>query len=335
MRDRLLERLISAGYSGPYGGKTDDGIRLDHVRRLLEKGLTAEAAAQTKFLETPSVMVALLTDRTFEPVWDLPDVKALTPSQMQARVKARAGALAARGLRHGGEVLEAVRAFRAAGEPARAVETADRGISAIASKPHARRYSRLISIERAYALADQGRSSAAENAFDQLLRDYPEDPVAIRLAYARVLESGGQGGQALAVIEPLDPDGLSSPARAVALQVTVCALGGENALARDARLELEDMGMDSAPALLDALLCAKDDDSARKLVLGWLLRSDIRQGAVAALQLYAEPRNVPPALADRRRRLQALIARDDVQAALKPHGRTLGWAFQRATALSY
>lgn len=337
LRDNLLARLVVSGYTGPYGGKTDDTIRLDYIRRLIEKGQVADAAAQTKFVETPSVMITLLTDRGFEGLWETPDLKALTAKDMQFRVKARAAALSARGLKHGGEVLEAVRAFRAAGEPARAVEVADKGIAAISAKPNARRYSRLVLVERAYALADQGRASAAENAFEQLIRDFPEDPVAIRLAYARVLEAAGQGAKALTVLEPLDPDGLSTPARAVSLQIAVCAQSGgsENPAGRDARLELEDMGMDAAPALLDALLCAKDDEAARKLLLGWLLRSDIRQGAVAALQLYAEPKSVLPALSDRRRRLQALIAREDVQAALKPHGRTLGWAFQRATALSY
>lgn len=336
LRDRLLERLVAGGYVGPFGGKTDDHLRLDYIRRLIASGKASDAAAQTKFVETPSVLVALLTTRAFEPLWELPEVKGLSAQEMQARVKARAAALSARGLRHGGEVLETVRAFRAAGEPAKAVDAADKGVAAIASKPNGRRYSRLILIERAYALADQGRGSAAGNAFEQLLRDFPEEPVPVRLAYARVLEAAGQGEKALAVLEPLDPDSLTSPARAVSLQITVCAHGGgDNPMARDARLELEDMGMDAAPALLDALLCAKDDEAAQKLIMGWLLRSDIREGAVAALQLYAEPKSVLPVLSDRRRRLQALIAREDVQAALKPHGRTLGWAFQRATALSY
>jgi tetratricopeptide (TPR) repeat protein len=337
LHDRLLERLVTAGYTGPFGGKTDDAIRLDYIHRLLTTARTADAAAQTKFIETPSVMVELLTGRTYEALWETPELKALTAKDMQARVRARAQALTARGVKHGGEVLEAMRAYRAAGEPARALDTADKGIAAIATKPNARRFSRLILIEKAYALADLGRSSAAENAFDQLLRDFPEDPVAIRLAYARVLEAAGNGVKAMSVLEPLDPDGLSSPARAISLQISVCAQSGapDNPMARDARLELEDMGLDAAPSLLDALLCAKDDEAARKLVLGWLLRSDIRDGAIAALQLYAEPKGMGAALSDRRRRLQALIAREDIQAALKPHGRTLGWAFQRATALSY
>lgn len=337
LRDRLLDRLVSAGYTGPFGGKTDDAIRLDYIRRLVAKGQIAEAAAQTKFIETPSVVVSLLTDRTMEPLWEQPEIKALTAKDMQTRVRARANALAARGLKHGGEVLEATRAFRAAGEPDKAADVATKGVAAVGQKPNGRRFVRLISIERAYALADQGRLSAAEAAFEQLLRDFPEDPVAIRLAYARVLEAGGQGAKALSVLEPLDPDGLSTPARAVALQVTVCALSGgpDTPQLRDARLELQDLGLDAAPAQLDALLCAKDDEGARNLLLAWLLRSDIRQGAVAALQLYAEPKSVLPVLSDRRRRLQALIAREDMQSALKPHGRTLGWAFQRATALSY
>lgn len=337
LHDRLLERLVKAGYSGPYGGKTDDALRLNYIQRLLSKGQVADAAAQTKFLETPSVMVALLADRDYEPLWEDANVKALTAKDMQARVRARAVALVARGLAHGGEVLEAVRAFRAAGEPAKAVEVAEKGIAAIAQKPRARRFARQILIEKAYALADQGRASAAENAFDQLLRDYPEDPVPIRLAYARVLEAAGQGAKALTVLDPLDPEGLSIPARAVSLQISVCAQADSNdkPAVREARLELEDMGLDSAPALLEALLCLRDDEAARKLILAWLLRSDIRQGAIAALQLYAEPKTVLPALLDRRRRLQALIAREDVQTALKPHGRTLGWSFQRATALSY
>lgn len=337
LRDRLLERLVTAGYTGPYGGKLDDGIRLDYIRRLIASGRAAEAAAQTKFIETPSVMVALLADRTFEPLWELPELKALTAKEMQTRARARAAALSARGLKHGSEVLEAVRAFRAGGEPGKAVETAEKGFAAIAQKPNARRFARQIMIEKAYALTDQGRSSAAENAFDQLLRDFPDDPVTIRLAFARVLEAAGKGDKAIAMLEPLDPDGLSTPARAVSLQILICSRNGDldNPLLRESRLELEDMGLDAAPALLDALLCMKDDVAARKLVLDWLLRSDIRQGAIAALQLYAEPNSVLPALSERRRRLQALIAREDIQAALKPHGRTLGWSFQRATALSY
>jgi tetratricopeptide (TPR) repeat protein len=336
VRDRLLDRLVAGGYTGPFGGKVNDTIRLDYIRRLMARGQAAEAAVQTKFVETPSTMISLLTDRAFEPLWEAAELKALTAQDMQARVRARALALAGRGFKHGGEVLEALRAFRVAGDPDKAIDLANKGIASIAQMPHARRFTRLILVERAYALADQGRSSAAENAFEQLLRDYPDDPVPIRLAYARVLEAAGQGAKAVSVLEPLDPEGLSAPARAVALQITICALAGNDSQPlKDARYELEDMGLDAAPAMLDALLCLKDDDAARKLVLDWLLRSDIRQGAVAALQLYAEPKTVLSALSDRRRRLQALIARDDIQTALKPHGRTLGWAFQRATALSY
>jgi tetratricopeptide (TPR) repeat protein len=337
LRERLLERLVLGAYTGPWGGKTDDHLRLEFIARLTAAGQIADAAKQTKYLETPSVLIALLADKKFEPLWSTPEVTELSAKALQARVKLRAEALRYRGIKYGPEAIEAVRAFRAAGEAAKAVDTADRSLPVISARPGGRRFARQLLIEKAYALADQGRASAASNLFDQLLRDYPEDPIAIRLAHARVLEAAGEGGKALAVLDPLDPESLSVPARAVALQISVCAqsTGADSTTAKDALAELRDMGLNAAPALLDAFLCVKDDEGARTLVLAWLLRSDIRQGAVAALQLYAEPKTVLPALADRRRRLQALLSRDDVQTALKPYGRTMGWSFQRATALSY
>jgi tetratricopeptide (TPR) repeat protein len=337
LRERLLERLVRGGYTGPWGGKTDDQLRLEFIARLISAGQTAEAAKQTKYLETPSVLVALLTDKQYEPVWTTPEVAELTAKAMQSRVKLRAEALLYRGIKYGAEAVEAVRSFRAAGDPVKAVDTADRSLAIISARPGGRRFARQLLIEKAYALADLGRTSAASNLFDQLLRDFPEDPIAVRLAYARVLEASGEGAKALAVLDPLDPESLSIPARAVALQISACAqsTGADSTSAKEALAELQDMGLNAAPALLDALLCVKDDVGARTLVLGWLLRSDIRRGAVAALQLYAEPKSVLPALADRRRRLQALLSREDVQTALKPFGRTMGWSFQRATALSY
>jgi tetratricopeptide (TPR) repeat protein len=337
LRGRLLARLAGEGYVGPHGGKLDDRLRLQFVSQLLAEGKTEDAAKQTRFLETPSVFVALLTDRAYEKLWTAPDVAALTPQEMQLRVRARAAALINRGVRHGAEALEAVRALRASGEPLRAAATAERSVEQILSRPEGRRYARIILIERAYALADLGQAGAAAAAFDAILGQYPDDPISSRLAYARVMEAAGRPAKALTVLEPLDPEGLTPAARAVALQITACAqqaLGQPKAVA-EARQELAELGLNAAPAALEAALCAGDDEGAKALVLNWLGRADLRRGAVAALQLYAEPQTVLSVLFERRRRLQALIARQDVQAAIAPHGRTIGWSFQRATAVSY
>ncbi|HAH11183.1 MAG TPA: hypothetical protein DCL48_13880 [Alphaproteobacteria bacterium] len=334
---KVLAKLTSEGYQGLYGGKTDDTLRLRHIAVLTGAGQLPQAVQEAKFLETPAAFVALLADRRFEPLWALPEIAALTPQLMQERVRARADALVARGISHGGEALEAVRGLRAAGDPLKAAQVAADAVGPVRRRQGGARYAKAILLERAYAFADLGRVKDAAAVFDVILKQFPEEPIAVKLASARVLEGAGQAKAALAVLETLDMEGLSAPAQAVALAVTACAQAvlGQKELAAEARDELAALGLNAAPAALEAALCARDDAGARALVLAWLSKPELRGAAVAALQLYEEPRTVLPAQLDRRRRLRALIASADVQAAVFPHGRTMAWSFQRATAVSY
>jgi tetratricopeptide (TPR) repeat protein len=337
LRGQLLATLVTFGYVGPYGGKPPDNLRFDYVTILTGEGRFDDAARQVPYFESPSVFVSLLTDKRFLPLWESLQVKSLTPEHMTMRTRMRAVALVNRGIRHGGEALEAMRNFRAIGEAQRAVALSDTLFASPAFAAATRRFGRVILIEKAYALADLGQAGLASSVFARVLHQYPEEPVVTRLAHARVLEGAGEARRALDIIAPLEPRGLSEPARAVALQVTACAAAAlqQSVLVRDALEGLETIGLNAAPAQLEARICAGDESGARKLIFEWLGRSDLRASAIAALQLYAEPRGVLPVILERRRRLRSLIAREDIQAALKPYGRTIGWAYQRATSVGF
>lgn len=337
LRRTFLGWLIAQPYTGPASSKIDDALRFMHLTGLLGEGDIARASAQAIALETPSMFVALLTDKSYEALWADPAVLTMTPQTMLERVRARAFAMSAHGLKRGGDALEAARAFRAVGDPVRAIDVLNSALTTPRLKAELGRQSRVLMIEKAYAFADLSKIAEARAVFIALLDQFADEPVLTRLAYARVMEAAGQTNTALEIMRPLDTAQLPSAARAIGLMITVCAssAAGRTVEAKDALTRLQELDLNAAPSLLEAHLCLADDRSAISLIRRWLESETHRRNAIPALQLYGEPPSIPPRLSDRRRRLHSIIASGDVQDALKPHGRTLGWAFTRAHALSY
>src|SRR6185295_4057090 len=88
LRDKLVMRLVDGGYTGPTSHRTPDLLRLRYIGSLLRQRRIEDAARQTESLESPSILSIMLTDKSFEPLWTQPAVRALmTPAMLVARVE--------------------------------------------------------------------------------------------------------------------------------------------------------------------------------------------------------------------------------------------------------
>jgi tetratricopeptide (TPR) repeat protein len=329
VRDRLIVRLVEGRYAGPASQRVPDTLRLRYINLLLRQRRVEDAARQTQAVETPAILSILLTDKSFEPLWQHSTIRALwAPGALVARVERGVQLRLEQPMLSSSDWLSVMRALRIIG---RADEAVRLGLHAVEqARKEKRAAGAALRLEIANAYVDMGEAWAARRTARQLLREEPSAPVSLRVGIAQVLENSGDDDGALVLLGTIQ--GLArTPA---VLKLTACAahdLGREQK--RDAALaELEPM-VETAPGdLFEALVCTGQKTRAGAVLKLMLERPELRASAILTAQLYADPAKPIGDRNDMRYRMTALVASAEVQSAIMPYARSMGLPFTMANA---
>ncbi len=329
LRDKLIVRLVEGRYTGPSSQRVPDLLRLRYVNLLLRQHRIEDAAHQTDTLESPAILSMLLTDKSFEPLWAHPTLRALlAPGALVARVERGVQARLEAQALTSSDWLDMMRALRVIG---RADEAVRLGLHALAqARTEKRAAGPALRLEIASAYADMGQAWAARRTARELLREEASAPAALRIQIAEILEISGDDEGALLLLGSLGEAG-QSPA---ALRATVCAAHDlDRPVKRDEALAKLAALAETAPGeALDAFVCAGEKEKAAAVLAAMFKRPDMRATAILAAQLYADPSVPATDQSDMRYRMKALVASASVQEAIKPYARTMALPFMMANA---
>ncbi len=329
LRDRLIVRLVEGRYSGPASQRVPDTLRLRYINMLLRQNRLEDAARQTSSIETPAILSLLLTDRSFEPLWAHPTIKALMQSgALLARVDRGVQARLEQPELSSSDWLDVMRSLRIIG---RADEAVRLGLHALEqARKENRPAGSALRLEMARAYAEQGESWAARRTARELLREESSLPAATRASIAQVLDDAGDDEGALTLLGTMQ----GAARTAEVLKLTVCAAHDLGRVEqRDAAILALEAQAKAAPAeLFEALVCTGQKDKAAAALGEMLKQPGSRTAAILTAQLYADPPKPDADHNNMRYRMTALIASAEVQEAVKPYARTIGLPFTMANA---
>jgi hypothetical protein len=329
LRDRVIVRLVEGRYTGPSRQRVPDLLRLRYVNLLLRERRVEDAARQTDTLESPAILSILLTDKSFEPLWDHAKLKALmAPGALVARVDRGVQAQLENQSLSSSDWLDMMRALRAIGKSDEAVKL---GLHALEqARKEKRPAGSALRLEIANAYADLGQPWAAKRTAKELLREEVAAPASLRIAIADVLEESGDDEGALLLISTLG-GAAQSPA---ALKTVVCAAHDlDRAARRDVALSaLASMAATAPAEAMAAHVCAGEQAKAAEILATMFQRPELRSTAILTAQLYLDLPGPGSDLNDMRYRMKALVASAAVQDAIKPYARTMALPFTVANA---
>jgi hypothetical protein len=306
-----------------------DTLRLRYINLLLRQHRLEDAARQTSAVESPTILSILLTDKSFEPLWDHATLRGLSaPGALLARVERGVQARLEQPALSSSDWLDVMRSLRIIGKADEAVRL---GLHALnQARTEKRSAGPALRLEMARAYAEQGQSWAARRTARELLREEPSLPATTRVEIAQVLDDAGDDAGALVLLGTLQGAARTSSV----LMLTACAAHDLGRIPeRDAALAaLEAQTATSPSDLFDALICTGQPAKAA-VVLGQMLkRPELRTAAILRAQLYADPANPSADLNHMRYRMTALVASAAVQDAIKPYARSIALPFTIANA---
>lgn len=326
LRDKVIVRLVEGRYAGPSGQRVPDLLRLRYIDLLLRERRVEDAARQTELLETPAILSMLLTDRTFDALWEHPKVRALmAPGALVARVDRGVQAQLESQTLTSSDWLDMMRALRAIGKSGEAVRL---GLHAVEqARKEKRPAGPALRLEIASAYADLGQTWAARRTARELLREEASAPASLRIAIADVLEVSGDDEGAMLLVSAMPP----TPG---ALKTIVCAAHDlDRAEKRDAALVALAALAETAPAeTFAAYVCSGEQAKAAEILGTMLKRPDLRTSAILTAQIYLDLASPGSDLDDMRYRMKALVATAAVQEAIKPYARTMALPFTISNA---
>lgn len=327
---RVHEALLARNYS-PEPGMSDDGLRRDHARLLLERGQTSRARERIAPVTDPQTLLVVRIDKRFDALRADPDFEqrfdlrsALERHIARARERAAAHPRLL-ALQH--DIVQSVRML---GRPEQALAELDRVLARAHSADGASQFDdyadqiNWLLNERGYILYDLGRREEARTAFGQAIGvgEGGHWNVSQVINFASMLQAEGRAGEALEVLRTM---GRASPYGDMwAAAVRACAAEqlNDTALRDEAMTFLREHESDNPAALTRGLLCVNDLDGAAAAYVRRLRNPAEREGALLALQIYEPPRVVlSEQEAEINGRKAAVRDRPDVRAAAEEVGR--------------
>ncbi|MCE9522669.1 MAG: hypothetical protein K8S25_09590 [Alphaproteobacteria bacterium] len=329
LRDRVIVRLVEGRYTGPSGRRVPDLLRLRYINLLLRERRVEDAVRQTDALESPAILSMLLTDKSFEPLWEHPSLRGLlAPGALVARVERGVQTQLESQTMNASDWLDLMRSLRAIGQSEEAVRL---GLHALEqARKEKRPAGPALRLEIASAYSDLGQTWAARRTARELLREVVSAPASLRIAIADVLEVSGDDEGAILLLSSLG----SAAKLPEALKIEVCAAHDlDRAGKRDAALAELAALVDTAPAqALAAFVCVGESEKAAGVLTGMFKRPELRMTAILTAQLYTDWARPGSDLNDSRYRMKALVASASVQDAIKPYARTMALPFTNVNA---
>lgn len=330
LKTRLTAALGSGAYAPQEPFATADPWRRDYAFDRLAAGDREGARKALAAITTPLLLLQTgLDGRTAELA---PDPTGLAAAVERRLAADRAAADARPRLLRG--TVAVADDLRRLGRPAEALALIDTAAATLAATPTAfddrADQAAWLHDRRAFALWELGRFDEAVEAM-RAAAGLPEQGgtgnVSQTVNLAAMLVSVGRTDEALKVLEAFTPGATAASPYGLAWVAAerACAYAAQ---ARPAPLGqqldfLKAHEADNPAALARALLCANDLDGAAAAYLRRLESPAARADALVALSEFDPPARTTPQERELARRLAAVRARPEVQAAVARAGRTL------------
>lgn len=328
----LLEALFAADYRTPVTGEGSEYWLALALHRL-GAGDGAAVRAAIDRIDDPFVLARAAADRRLDAAFDAPP----TGDELLAMARRLEADLRARALLDPDrtEILASLaRAMMMLGEHEAVIALADQAEAQLAAAPEsfvdADEHLAWVIDSAARAERRLGRVDAAIARFERASRqrELGQDNTSQVLNLANLLAEAGRTREATAAVARVGR--MSGYGRMVLVSVQhIVALQEKDADAEKiAMAYLAEHRADNASAYFDALLRSNRLDDAAVHLVERLDDPRRRGDALDELQRFREGAPLPVDTL-RRERLDALLAREDVAAAVARHGRILAWPLYR------
>ncbi len=303
-------------------------LRLDLVRLLLEHNQINEAREIAQGMITSGsydfgTIIILLSDKIFDPITTSDphafDINAILDWQLanaRAHIDSQPGRLAA--------VNDLARALYMRNRLDEAKALLTDALHRIESAPHESppysdlddqlvwTHNQLSDIADAQGDPQQALERLRQSA---QMQEHGQANISQRLNYASMLVDAGHGAEALAALEGFDASNASPYGAMVLSNVRACAYAqiGDTAHLGATIADMRAHAEDSYFGLVDAALCARDDNLAAATFLRALREPAYRGGAIMRAQTFIRDPPISAFQAEMRERWRALFQRPDVR----------------------
>ncbi len=322
----FLQTLFDARWDDPGG---DPSFLWYHLARMqLARGEIDAARAAARRIVQPGAIIAMRSDRRFDPIVDR-EAWAFNPTRaaeraveaLRAKVDGRPDDLDAK--------VQFTYALLTAGDHAGTIRLVDAALAAPAPKgdddaDRREQAQAWLLNNRAVALYRLGRAEEALADMERARRlaDKPGPNVSQTLNLGEMHCTFGRAEDARRMADAIEGGGISGYGRMFQARVRLCAAW----LSQDARgmqraFETIRKGRKDAETIhLEALVMLGRLDEAARVLIGLLDSPKERAAILEMMQQYREVEPTPT-LAKLRAQREALLARDDVKAAIERVGR--------------
>ena len=331
----VLKAMRDIAYKPEGPGDNPDYMSQIFVRLLVQRGDDLVAMLELSKILTADMLVEIRTDRRYASLWTKKDFDVITdPKEIAKRELAYASELAQRHPNTASVMTRHVKALRAMGQSAKAVDVArealanpelraDDGDSDVEAKLWLRN-------ELVYALEDLNRLDEMFAEMQPILKlDESKNGAMVSqlINFGEIMVELDRGAEGIKTARR--GWNTASPLGKMFIHmVEVCANATTDKPAAEKALELlRKQQSENYAAMTQALLCMDRTGEAAELVKKRLSLPAERGAVIAAVQKYNLPEFVTPMRRKLMERYAKIIARPDIQAALQKQGRIESFPF--------
>jgi tetratricopeptide (TPR) repeat protein len=331
----VLKAMRDISYVPEEPGQNADYLTQIFVRLLVDRGEDLVAMMELSKIKTADMLVEARVDRRYAKLWTKEGFDALTdPKEIAAREIAYTADLAKKHPNLAVIMTRYVKSLRTAGETAKAVEIAREALAnpelSSANAERAVEDKLWLRNELVYALMDLGRTEEAVAEMQPVLKlDETKNGFMISqlVNFGEIMIELDRGAEGVKIARR--GWNTASPLGQLFINmVEVCGNATtDKAAAEKALALLRKRQSENYAAMSGALLCMDRTDELAELMKKRLSQSAHRGGALTAIQSYKTPAFATPHRRTLMQRYAKMLARPDVQAAIKKHGRIEEYPF--------
>jgi tetratricopeptide (TPR) repeat protein len=286
----------------------------------VQQGRKGWAANLARRITDPSIMAELRADRRFDELVAA-DPASYDPHALAETQLARAQAAAAANPAALTQRYRVATALYWLGRYREAIALLDAGLAGATAAGEDQTFTYDVVARKATILNELGRGQEALAITSAACPACGPNGIFTR-QQAHVLLGMNKPADALSLLEGFQSDGLDAPGQAEMAAMRACALHGVGRAA-DAAGQLVLLGESvraDPEAAIGGMTCAGSDDEVAATIIALLNDPQTRDAALGAVQVYRGG-TMPPLTEALRVRLQVIVARPDVRAALNNVGR--------------
>lgn len=325
----LLEALAKAKFRGDDKHVLPDALMSEYAATLIGRDRLDEADRVIEPMMITSVLIGMRFDGRYRKLWNRSAFKRKTDpkpaAERELKYWVKAGQAEPRSLK---VIHNQMQILRALNRPADAVALGKKVLAAPANFENDAEYMLWVYNELFYALIDVGQTGEANAMMEPLLqRSVEKEPSLVNqlINYGAQLAYQSQPEKALKTVEGVKREFVSPFGQKWVEAVQVCAhVQMNNQAEADAVLErMKQAAEENYSAVMEALLCLNRMDDAAQLMITRLRDPVHYEGALSALQTYAQPQHQLPFAKVLMGRMAELRTRADIRTEVAKRGRLL------------